>query len=303
VQAERSINQAHEAQLRRSAERSDFSDEPLIIERSAPLSATLDEVAEEITEDDAIEEPVSSEEEEEAAIGELVLLDVGPRGDEAQGVLERAGFDVTRAAVNETTVDELALRKVSCVLLNLAAGPSAWQLLKQLRERAATRDVPVLAYVMLPQAQKGFCFGRADFGVWPMDAPHIVERLTHLRPKLKRLLAVSADVDTTGHIREPLAKEGISTSIVLDGKQALELAGIVAPEAALMHLSPSCPACARAVAGLRAADATRDLPLLVLLDRNPAREEAFCAGILRDVTAKPNFAFANLPGELSALLS
>jgi chromosome segregation ATPase/CheY-like chemotaxis protein len=304
VQAETAptaADQARQAQMMRREERSELAiDAPLVIERSAPLGAVLDDV------DEIVEEETAAAEAEVAdtgPVGELVLLDAGPRGDEAEAVLGNAGFTVVRAPVVDATVDELALRKVSCVLLNLAGGPGAWQTLRLLRERSGTRNIPVLAYLMLPQAQKGFCFGRADFGVWPMDPERIIDRLAVLKPKLKRLLAVSADVDTTGRIREPLAKEGISTSIVLDGKQALELAGIVAPEAALVHLSPQCPSCARAVAGLRSGASTRDMPLLVLLEKNPPREDAFYAGSMRDLIAKPNFLFANLPAELAALLS
>lgn len=136
-----------------------------------------------------------------------------------------------------------------------------------------------------------------------MDPDRIADALRRMRPKLKRLLAVSGDVDTTGRIREPLNKAGISTSIVLDGKQALELSTIVAPEAVLLHLAPQCLAAARAIAGLRAAEQTRDLPLVIALDKNPPREDAFLAGAVRDLLTRPNFSLANLPGELAVLLA
>ena len=57
-----------------------------------------------------------------------------------------------------------------------------------------------------------------------------------------------------------------------------------------------------AAANLRAAEATRDLPLLIALDKNPPREEAFLAGAVRDLVSRPNFSLANLPGELAVLL-
>lgn len=292
---------AHASQVRRSEERTDvvFYDTPLTIERSAPPDMELAGV-----EDlDDVEEEVQAESEPEtAAIGEIILLDDGARGDEASQILDGAGFSVTRAALGENTVDDLARRKIHCVILNLAAGLGAWQTLKALRERSGTRLVPILAYALQSQATAGFCFRRADFGLWPMDPDRIAEALRRMRPKLKRLLVVSGDVDTTGRIREPLNKAGISTSIVLDGKQALELSTIVAPEAVLLHLGPSCLAAARAVAGLRAAEATRDLPLLIVLDKNPPREETFLAGAVRDLVGRPNFNLANLPGELAGLL-
>jgi len=117
------------------------------------------------------------------------------------------------------------------------------------------------------------------------------------------LLAVSADIDGMGRLREPLTRAGISTSNVLDGKQALEFASMVQPEAALFHLSPSCAGVARAMTALRAGESMRDMPMAVLLDKTLAREEAFYAITARELISKGTFVFANLPAELARLLA
>jgi chromosome segregation ATPase len=274
---------------------------PLVIERSAPLDALLDAAPEPA--DPPSPEPGGEASDVLRLAKEMVLLDASGRGDEAYNALKGAGFEVTRAIPNDATVDDLARRKISCVMLNLAAGPAAWRTLKTLRERTGTRAVALLAYLMGPDAQKGFCFGRADFGMWPMDGERLTDRLMHLRPKLKRLLAVSADIDGMGRLREPLTRAGISTSSVLDGKQALEFASMVEPEAALFHLSPTCTGVARAITALRASESTRDLPMVVLLDKAPAREEAFYSITARELINKGTFQFAHLSGEIARLLA
>ena len=286
------------------------ADAPLVIERSAPLDALLDATPEpadtplEPEPEPAAHETIRLAQDDTIRLAqEMVLLDASGRGDEAYHVLKGAGFEVTRGTPNEAAVDDLATRKVSCVMLNLAAGPAAWRTLKLLRERTGTRNVPVLAYLMAPDSQQGFCFGRADFGIWPMDGERLTERLTQLRPKLKRLLAVSADIDGMGRLREPLTRAGISTSSVLDGKQALEFATMVEPEAALFHLSPTCSGVARAITALRAGERTRDMPMVMLLDKAPAREDTFYAITARELISKGTFVFANLPAELARLLA
>src|SRR5262249_41847047 len=179
------------------------------------------------------------------------------------------------------------------------AGAPAWRTLKALRERVGTRNIPILAYVMTPDSQNGFCFARADFALWPAEPPRAIERLQRLRPKLKRLLIVSADVDGMGTLRDPLAQAGISTSVMLDGKQALEFAAMVQPEAAVLHPSAACSSIGRAVAGFRADDALRDLPLLVLLDKTPVPgEDSFLAVTNRQLLAKAVFQLTNLPEEI-----
>ncbi|HVM95367.1 MAG TPA: hypothetical protein VMT89_03210 [Candidatus Acidoferrales bacterium] len=284
------------------------SEAVLVIERSAPLSEALDAVALDAVAESGDAAPAALEEPSQAQVTaepvrELVLLDSGKRGDEASAALRSAGFEATLAPPVEKTVEDLVQRTIGCVMINLAAGPQAWRTLKALREAEATSSVPILAYLMPPEGQKGFCFGRADFGFWPMNPDELVSRLDRLCPKLKRLLAVSADIDGMGKVRDPLAKANVSTSIVLDGKQALEYTTIVAPEAAVLHLSPTTTAIARAVAGIRGQEPTAALPMLLLLDKAPAREEAFFASAVRELLIKGTFQFSRLPAEIARILA
>ncbi len=93
---------------------------------------------------------------------------------------------------------------------------------------------------------------------------------------------MSNDIDVMSDVRTQLTGVGISTAVVLDGRQALDLVPTIRPEAAVLHLSPSCVDVFRAIAGLRAADIARDIPILFLLDAEPQpREEAFLAAGVR----------------------
>ncbi|MGD0946628.1 MAG: hypothetical protein ABSA52_04285 [Candidatus Binatia bacterium] len=271
---------------------------PLVIERSAPLAAAADTLAE------AAEspEPLMEYQPRAASVDELVLLDQGATAEQACAALADAGFQVTLFPFGETTVDELARRKLKCIMLNLAAGAAAWRTLKLLRERVGTRNVPVLVYVMAPDVPTGFCFGRTDFALWPLEPGRMIEHLGRLRPKLHRLLAVTSDVDGMSQLREALARAKISTSIVLDAKQVMDFATMIDPEAAILHISPSCPSAARALQALRASDSTRELPLLVLLDKFAGDDEAFFSQASQQLLSKARFQFSRLPEEIGRLI-
>ena len=71
-------------------------------------------------------------------------------------------------------------------------------------------------------------------------------------------------IDVMSDVRTQLTGVGISTAVVLDGRQALDLVPMIRPEAAVLHLSPSCVDVFRAIAGLRAADIARDIPILFM---------------------------------------
>ncbi|MBP1684963.1 MAG: Signal transduction histidine kinase [Deltaproteobacteria bacterium] len=273
-------------------------DDALTIERSAPLTPLADVVLE------AVELPAPTPTYAQAdSLGELVVLDDGTLADQACAALAAAGFEVTAQPLGEATVDDLARRKLKCIMLNLGAGAAAWRTLRMLRERTGTRNVPVLAYVMSAQVPTGFCLGRVDFALWPLEPGRLIERLGRLRPKLQRLLFVSADVEGMGALREPLGRAKISSSIVLDAKQALEFASMVEPDAAIVHLAPTCPSAARAIAGLRANEPTRDLPILVLMDAaSMVDDEAFFTSAGRQLLGRSGFQFSRLPEEIGRLI-
>lgn len=268
----------------------------LVIERSAPLGAEgLPDRAEDLM-------PLAPANLDEPA-GELVLLDDGAVGERACAALAAAGVEATPQSLDEAAAAEWAGRNLKCILLNLGAGISAWRALRQLRQGASTRHVPILAYAAEGQASTGFCLGRVDFALWPLEPGRMIECLGRLRPKLQRLLVVSTDIDGMGELREPLARARISSSLVLDAKQALELSSMVQPEAAVVHLSPACPSAGRAITVLRAQERTRDLPLLVLIDAAPvAGEEAFFATTSRHFASRPGFQLSHLPEEIGRLI-
>ena len=59
----------------------------------------------------------------------------------------------------------------------------------------------------------------------------------------------------------------------------------------MLHLSPTCVDVFRAIAGLRAADIARDIPILFLLDGEPQpREEAFLAAGVRMLGSRGSLA-------------
>ncbi|HSP95712.1 MAG TPA: hypothetical protein VL049_00525, partial [Candidatus Dormibacteraeota bacterium] len=83
----------------------------------------------------------------------------------------------------------------------------------------------------------------------------------------------------------------ISTAVVLDDRQALDLVPTIRPEAAVLHLSPTCVDVFRAISGLRAAEIARDIPILFLLDAEPQpREEAFLSAGVRMLASRGGLA-------------
>ncbi len=230
----------------------------------------------------------------------LLLLDDPPLQQEAAAVLAESGWDCVAQAPGELAVDRAT--PVDTVLLNVAAS-GGWQALWALSHRVFAGAPPlILVYALSPDLPAGFSFGRSDFGPWPPSPADLSARLERLQPRARRLLIASVDVDQAGRLRDALAREKISASVALDGRQACDLAGAVRPEVVVVHLSPTCPDAARALTFLRAAP-SHTVPLVVLLeDPHADAVRTFLLDLNRSLQRLGNFDFGRLDTELRALL-
>jgi predicted nucleic acid-binding Zn-ribbon protein len=221
-----------------------------------------------------------------AAHGDCILLD----GDDIAGAAVRQlaefGHRVSTLTPTPEAPGALKNRTVACAALNLAA-PNAWTMVRHLRNGSGIARMPLIAYAMAANAPKGFWLGPVDFAMLPVAQTDLVEMLTRLVPTVKRVLAMSNDIDVMSDVRTQLSNARISTAVVLDGRQALDLVPTIRPEAAVLHLSPTCADVFRAIAGLRSAEISRDIPIVFLLDAQAQpREDAFLTAGLRMLTGR-----------------
>jgi CheY-like chemotaxis protein len=221
-----------------------------------------------------------------AAGGEIILIDGAASGVSAARQLVEFGHRVSALPPSPDPTEQLRERAVACAAINLA-DPVAWPLLRHLRNGGGIPHMPLVAYALAESSPKGFWLGPVDFALLPVGQTDLAALLNRLVHKVKRVIAMSNDIDVMSDVRTQLTATGISTAVVLDGRQALDLVSTIRPEAAVLHLSPSCADVFRAIAGLRSADISRDIPILFLLDSEAQpREEAFLTAGVRMLTGR-----------------
>lgn len=272
-------------------ETEDEADDSLLtIERSeAPqVERQADEEVEEID-----EEPVT----------EAMLFEEAEVGASTARALSEYGHRVTAVTAEPQSVGHLQER-FACAAINVSI-PSAWSTLRNMRRRDASGPrVPLLAYALAANAPRGFWLGAVDFAILPAESCNLAEDLNRLVPRVRRVIAMSNDIDVMSDVRTKLTAAKISAAVVLDGRQALDLVSTVRPEAAVLHLSPSCVDVFRAIAGLRSSEITREIPILFLLDDEPQpREEAFLSAGIRMLSARGNLQPDELVDTLATALN
>jgi hypothetical protein len=237
----------------------------------------------------------------EAAVGgDCVLLDDEQVGGAAVVQLAEFGHRVSALAPTAESTDTFKDRAVACAAVNLAA-PNAWAMLRHLRNGSGIPPVPLVAYALAASAPRGFWLGSVDFALLPVAQTNLVETLSRMVPNVKRVIAMSTDIDVMSEVRTQLTAARISTAVVLDGRQALDLVPTIRPEAAVLHLSPSCADVFRAIAGLRSAEISRDIPIIFLLDGEAQpREDAFLTAGLRTLSGRGDLVPGGLVDSLAS---
>jgi chromosome segregation ATPase len=232
----------------------------------------------------------------------VLIVDDGDLGADTAQRLAQLGYQATAVPPAPDVASRLGTAKVTCAAINLAV-PAAWAAVRALRN-GPQAPVPLIAYAMAAGAKTGFWFGAADFLVLPLAEGNVTAALTRMVPKLRRTIAMSSDIDVMGAVRTQLNSAKVSTAVVLDGRQALDLLPTVRPEAAILHLSPTCTDVFRAIAGFRSAEISRDIPILFLLDATAQqREEAFLSAGVRMLSGRGNLKADDLVSTLADALA
>jgi len=215
-----------------------------------------------------------------AAPSELFIVDDTDFGTAAAKGLVDTGRSATVLRPGPDLAGQLEGLRVDCAAVNLASH-AAWCAMRELRRGSDLLRASLFGYVMAAGADTGFWLGSIDFAVLPVGASLVaaLKRLAshdHDEEKSRRFLPVmgmGGSTELLGELRAEFKCAGISATLVFDVRQLLDLLPTVRPSVVLLHASPACLHLFPAIAGLKGAALSQDLPLLFLLDEEPGSGE------------------------------
>jgi signal transduction histidine kinase/DNA-binding response OmpR family regulator len=155
--------------------------------------------------------------------------------------LEEEGFSVLTAATAEEGADLATRRHPSVILLDLLLPDrSGLDLLRSLKEDAATREIPVLVVSIANDGPRALSLGAAECLLKPVDRDAIISRVRRLlngsggtRPTV---LVVDDEPDTVDFLRDTLRHEGFEILVAYDGREALDLMARRRPDLVLLDI-------------------------------------------------------------------
>jgi CheY-like chemotaxis protein len=146
----------------------------------------------------------------------------------------------------------------------------------------------------------GFILGMVDFFPHPFSVDTCAAQLTR-RGTLRRLLAVSDDVDATSSVREILGRLGCSTATAFDARQATDLLPLIKPDVVLIDLSMPRGEGLRSVSRLGADPTTAKVSVAMFWSKPPSASDVAKSASL--AIRENNQPFPNLGFEFERFLT
>jgi CheY-like chemotaxis protein len=157
------------------------------------------------------------------------------------------------------------VRPAAVILDVMLEGESTWELLAELKQREATRDVPVLVVTMVDNQHKAAALGADAFCAKPVDRGWLLDRLNALgKPDGSgSVLLIDDDEASRYLLKGHLAVTPFRVIEAPSGREGLRLAHQEGPRAIFLDLKMPDLSGFDVLKMLQADPATRDIPVLI----------------------------------------
>ncbi len=223
----------------------------------------------------------TSAEEAAAAAGAdervVLVVDDDPHAlDLLKRTLQDAGVRVVTAGGGRDALElARALRPAAITLDVLMPGMDGWEVLRELKADAETRDIPVLMVSMTRDRELGYALGATEFLTKPVDRTQLVQLLERHAPEdaERRALVVDDKVENREVLRRALEHEGWQVSEAENGRVALQRVADHAPSLILLDLMMPVMDGFEFVMEMRKRASSRAIPIVVVTAKDVTDED------------------------------
>jgi CheY-like chemotaxis protein len=110
------------------------------------------------------------------------------------------------------------------------------EILRALKENAATADIPVIIHTIMPDDGTTWSLGAVDYLTKPVDGKQLLDSVEKALTWQGRVLVVEDDPDTVGLLSAAMRQIGFTPLVAANGYEALALARRYRPDIILLDL-------------------------------------------------------------------
>ncbi|MBN1991564.1 MAG: GAF domain-containing protein [Anaerolineae bacterium] len=262
---------------------------------SIPLSPTEEQAEEKIPENPA------AHDDQDGAGKVIVAIDDDPN---VIGLyrrfLEKQGYEVIGIQSSKDVIPEIKEHNPLAILLDvLMPEKDGWGVLRELKENAFTKNIPVVICSIVSDKNRGFSLGAADYLTKPIVEDDLVSALKYVDQQGKdqiKVLVIDDEADDVLLIRRILeAQPNYSILAASDGKEGLELVESQNPDLIILDLTMPEMDGFTVVEKLKNNEKTRAIPIIIVSAKElTAKEHQFLMGQVEVLLQKGLFSETEL---------
>ncbi|WP_165361296.1 response regulator [Lichenibacterium ramalinae] len=244
-----------------------------------------------------------------AARGDTILVvdDDSAARDLLTRFLEREGFTVKTARDGREGLALARQYRPKVVLLDVEMpNVNGWTMLQALRADPLLAETPVIMISVLHERSVGFAMGANDYLVKPIDwrqLKRVLERFEDGGAVGRRVLVVDDEPDARGWIGAMLSRDGWTTDVAVDGRDALDKVDRAVPDLIILDLMMPVMDGFAFLRALRARPDTSGIHVVVLTAKEvTSAERADLEGHVDRVLQKGSLKLDELREELRRLV-
>ena len=186
--------------------------------------------------------------------------------------LVAAGYrtEVARTG-NEALTKARELQPAAITLDIILPEVDGWEVISRLKLDDRTSGIPIIVVSIVDNPELGMALGAIEYFVKPVDASALIERLRQFNVKGHdqfKVLVVDDEPANRTWLKKALEPEGFEVLPASGGREAIELARSAKPDFVVLDLMMPEVTGYDVVEALRADEATRETPIMVLTASN-----------------------------------
>ena len=146
-----------------------------------------------------------------------------------------------------------------------------WEVMSRLKEDESTSNIPIVVVSVVDNPELGMALGAIEYFIKPVDAGALIARLQHFVGKAQgqlKVLIVDDEQANRTWLTKALEPAGFEVVPATGGREAIELAKSEKPDFVVLDLMMPEVTGFDVVEALRADEATRETPIMVLTATN-----------------------------------
>ena len=154
---------------------------------------------------------------------------------------------------------------------------SGWDVLKNLKDNAATRDIPVIVISMSDEKDVGFALGIVDYFVKPVEKSQLIATLGNLKETIgiaaPKILVVDDEPDAVELIASMIEPEGFEVIRAYSGEEGIDQAVREHPDLLVLDLMMPVVSGFDVISKLRTNPETEDIPIIICTAKDLTAED------------------------------